>query len=81
MGDLSDFYAVHNSVEINQMRVQQQSQMRLSEFNERAEALKRETGVVAQGFFSYEREHPTPRGKSQSAKWIFGIAAGIIGFS
>ena len=81
MSDWSDYYSIRNSVDIRELKTQQQQQMRLTEFNERATALQRETGVVAKGFFTVERENPTPREKSTSAKWLLGLLAGAVAFS
>lgn len=81
MSDWADYYSIRNSVDIRELRTQQQQQMRVSEFNERGSALQRETGVVAKGFFTLERENPTPREKSKSAKWVLGVVAGILAAS
>lgn len=79
-GGIADILSLSNSFEISDLQRNQAVQMRLAEFRERADTLARQTGVVATGFFGYERENPTPREHYSAGKWIgllFGFVIGI----
>ena len=39
MSDIGDIYSISNSIDIRELKQQQQAQMRLTEFRERADAL------------------------------------------
>ena len=77
MSDIGDIYSISNSIDIRELKQQQQAQMRLTEFRERADALAQQTGTAPLGFFAFEKTSPTPREHSTFAKWGLGLLAGI----
>jgi len=81
MGIFADVFSFSNALEIGDLQQQNQSQLRLAEFRERADMLSRQTGVAPLGFFAFEKANPTPVEHAPAARWwgmVLGTAAGAF---